>query len=259
VIHWAIYFMAGIACYAGAALTPRPQPPIPTALVRNLTRPLFLPFLWPGLETARQFGTTGQLVERGRFLLRFIPQWADGHILFASELALEASRKAPNTEQALDRLLAAMQFLEEAAAICPRKTDEIRIAMALLLELRADQDKELATALRLRTGMEVSELADVYLKLAEKAKPSASLHDRRAFLAKRLVGTALATGDVSRANEFISRALEMLATTQNTGLAAPHIAALERLQAYLGGDVSITKGDLLADPLLTGIAHFLPE
>jgi len=268
-IHWAPHLLAAIGLFTGAALlAPDPQR-APADLGRPLVAPLVLPFLWSGFAAAARGGSPEELVSRGRVLLRLLPRWVDGHLYLAQKLAFDASARARDTEAALDRLLAAVALLEDAARQCPDRSVEFLTAQAFCVEFRTRNDTALETAFRERVGRSPLETADDFLDRAETASSRLDVRTRRAYLAKRMVGLALRDGQRDRALDTLEQADRLLhevedahrdagriAVADNAGA---HRAALGRLRQYLHGDSKVSIAVLKADPYLEDIAGSLPR
>jgi hypothetical protein len=226
-------------------------------LARALARPLALPLLWHGLGQARHQEPPEALAARGRQILALLPQWTDGHVLFASELAFAASSRAGDADAAAARLIAALATLEAAIVEHPPGAVDYLSAMASFLEIRAAQDPAVAAALRRRLGVEPEDAADRYLARAEALAPSSSLSDRRTYLRLPAISSALRTGDRRRALLGIERMRARLAANPDDVLAQRWRQSLDRLAGFLTGAAGITLHALRDDPLLHDMVEAL--
>jgi hypothetical protein len=246
-----------VACFAlavplltGAALL-RPAPRHTAGdRLRALARPFVLPFLWRGLWQARNEEPPEALAARGQQLLALLPEWTDGHVLFASELAFAASLRAGDPEAAADHVLTALALLEAAIVIHPPGAVECLAAMASMVEIRCAQDHALGNVVARRLGDEPSRVADAYLARAEALAPSTSLADRRTYLLLTVIEAALRTGDDRRALDTIEHMRRRLSGAVDEELAARWDVALQSLAGFLRGDSRITSAQLADDPLL---------
>ncbi len=253
------FLAVAIAMLAVAAwLRPPPQHTFADR-VRALARPFALPLLWSGLRAARSEESPEAVAARGRQLLALLPEWADGHVLFASELAFAASTRAPTPDDAADRVMAALTTLEEAIRMHPPGKLDYLSAMASFVEIRANQDRTLAAALEQRLGMAPQLAADAYLVRAEDLSPSRSISDRRTYLLLPAIETALRTHDGPRALATIERMQIRLQNSVNQELAQRWQRALVNLAGFLRGDSHITLQSLNDDPLLQDMVDYLPE
>ncbi len=224
-----------------------------------LVRPLALPFLWPGVTDARPHGSVGEHVARGRLLMRLLPGWIDGHLLFASQLVFDGREPGSDPEVACDRLFTALAWLEEVRGLNPDQQDVILAAMASLLEIRSSQDPALASTIRERENRDAVEIADDLLDRAEKLSPTATLRERRVFLAPRLMASALRTADETRFELLLEKALVQAQQVRDPDLAARFTEDLEQVRSYWLGDTMVTLEDLRGRSLLSELVPFLPQ
>ncbi|MCC6671953.1 MAG: hypothetical protein IT458_12900 [Planctomycetes bacterium] len=244
-----------LACglYGLGALAAPPGAGAAADRVRDLARPWVMPVLWARAEAAQRAGTMAEAVTQGRLLLRLWPDWAEGHVLFASRLAFEASLAERDPGLALDRLQAGLALLDEALAACRREPAEILVAMASFAEIRARQDPALARAFAARLGVSAEAYADACLARAEAVEPRVTVAERRAYLAARLIGAWLRAGAVGEARATLALADQRLAGVRDQENAAAWRAALRRLDASLAGRSQETLSDLARDPHLAEI------
>lgn len=248
------------AALYGASVWLRPSGPSTTGdIPRALSRPFALPFLWRSLSDARHEESPEALAVRGEQLLALVPNWSDGHIWFASQLAIVASGRATDPNTATDRLVAALAMLERACERHPRGRVDYLCAMASFVDIRTARDPRVGAILAERSGQPATALADAYLARAEAAKPGLNLNDQRTYLLSRSIENALRAGDTDRALDTIAAMQRRLLTTQNRSLAAAWQAALTNLSRYLRRDPDITLTDLNDDPLLTDMLAALHD
>ena len=258
--------LVSIALAAGAWWSAPATSRDPGELIRPLVAPIALPFLWPGLTRASREGRVGEVVARGREILRLLPDWVDGHLFLAQTLAFDAADSDP--DRSLDRLLAALAVLENAGEASPSHRAEFSSAQAFLVEVRTARAPEIAERFRSRRGEDPLVAADRYLARAIAASSPREAHVNRAFLAARMVGPALRSGDRPRLDATLERALQLLADAAEryaragesaaAANAHAHRQALQRLKRYLNGDTGISAASLQADPYLVDITGDLP-
>jgi hypothetical protein len=234
-MHWLAWLLASIALYAGAALLSARPAQSPAAMLRAVARPLVLPVLWSSFARAQRQATPGEIVERGRLLLRFLPRWTDGHVHLASQLAFEASLRAGDPESALDRLEAALVYLGEFVQSEPDKSASVLEAMAFFIEARTLQDPALAAAFRERFGIEPSRRAEQYLRRAQAGAPRESLTMRLVFHGLSLVEERIEARDLAGAGERLDGILGILAEPAEADARALR-SELEALKAWLHGE-----------------------
>jgi len=266
-MRWLPHLIAAAGCSLGAYLvTPHPVRS-PADLGRPLVAPIMLPFMWSGLVKAIQDGSPEEVVGRGRTLLRLRPTWLDGHLYLAQKMAFDASRRADNADEALDRLLAALALLDEAWAACPAHQLEIRLAQAFLIEFRATTQPELGAAYRQRFAADPLDAAAGYLDGAEEVSGGRHVRTARAYLTMRMVGPALRDGDRARALATLDVALDLLedVATELRGAgrssaasnADAHHGALMQLRDHLNGEPGADLDSVLANPLLQELTQSL--
>ncbi|MHC4513943.1 MAG: hypothetical protein ACYTKC_01490 [Planctomycetota bacterium] len=247
-------FLVAAVLFSGAALLQRPARRSGLDLGRDLVRPVVLPVLWRGLEKAELQAGPEEYIARGRLLLQFLPQWTDGHVHFAWQLAFEAAKAQKDPEHALHRLLAALAFLENALSVGPTRPVEILEAMAYMVQIRG-QDPALAKVFREQVGKEPAERADDYLKRAQKIDPSQARAEQRVIVRVALIAGLLRTRNRRAARELLDATLGRLAGFRDQQLAAEWRAALLDLRSYLTGKAEL--GDLEKYPHLDEVLDAL--
>ncbi len=244
-------FLGAVLLLGGVALLQAPPRRSVLDLGRDLVRPVVLPVLWRGLETSAIEAGPEEHAARGRLLLQFLPQWTDGHIHFAWQLAFEASPGQKDAEQALQRLLSALAYLNNALAMEPTRPVEIWEAMAYMVQIRCQQNPALASLFRERMAKEPAELTDYYLERAQAIDPSQSRAEHRVIGKVGLIAGQLRTRNRVAALEFLAATLRGLESFRDQHLAAEWKTALLDLKSHLEGGASLQ--DLKKHPQLDEI------
>lgn len=224
-------------------------------LGRDLVRPVVLPVLWRGLQATETEASPEETAARGRMLLQFLPQWTDGHIHFAWQLAFEAHH-GQEPEQMLQRLLAALAYLKNALAMRPARPVEIWEAMAYMVEIRC-QDPALARVFRERVGKEPAELTDEFLGHAQELDPSQARAEHRVIVGVGLIAGQLRTRNRQAALELLAATVRALEGFRDRQLAAEWRGALLDLSRYLAGSGDVTLADLKKHPQLDEVLYVL--
>jgi hypothetical protein len=246
-------FLGAVLLLGGVALLRGPSRRSVLDLGRDLVRPVVLPVLWRGLEASGIEAGPEEQAARGRLLLQFLPQWTDGHIHFAWQLAFEASR-GQNPEQALQRLLAALAYLKSALAVEPTRPVEIWEAMAYMVQIRC-QDPALAKVFRERMAKEPAEVVVDYLERAQAIDPSQARAEQRVIVGVGLIAGQLRTRNRQAALELLAATLRGLESFRDQHLAAKWRTALLDLRSYLEAGTSLQ--DLKKHPQLDEILYVL--
>lgn len=250
-----IPLLVAIAAYAGAHWLVRDLAPCsPARLARNLARPFVLPALWNQVEAADRDGDVATAAALGRDLIRYLPDWVDGHVHFAAWLAFDYGHRARSTDDALARLDAGLAWLSEArthlAATHPQRAAELAAAQATFIQARAQQDPALAAAIRARGHADPSEIALGYLDAAiALADADVALRERRAILLTSVIAAAVRTDDMPRAVATLDTAITLLREVRDPEASIPWIEALTRIRPLLLGE-KVELDRLRADPYL---------
>jgi hypothetical protein len=244
----AVLLLGGVALLRGP-----PSRPVLVDLGRDLVRPVVLPVLWAGVVKSGTEAGVEEHVARGRLLLRFLPEWTDGHIYFAWQLAFEASRGQKDPDGQLQRLLAAIAYLKQVKTSRPAEVWEAMAYMVLIL----CKDEDLARAFREHTGKEPAEAVAYYLERAQRYAPSAARSEQRIIVGVSLIAGQLRTGNQSAAMALLTATLEGLDTFRDRQLAADWRAALLDLKSYLEGMAGTSLSDLKKHPQLDEILYVL--
>jgi len=247
-------FLGAVLLLGSVALFQGPSQRSVLSLGRDLVRPLVLPVLWRGLERSGIEAGPEEHAARGRLLLQFLPQWTDGHIYFAWQLAFEASRGRQNPKLALQRLLAALAYLKSALAMEPTRPVEIWEAMAYMVQIRC-QDPALARVFRERMGKEPAEFTDDCLAGAQRIDPSQARAEQRVIVKVSLIAGQLRTRNQQAAVELLAVTLRGLENFRDPQLAAEWRTALLDLRSYLEGGTPLS--DLKKHPQLDEILKVL--
>jgi tetratricopeptide (TPR) repeat protein len=229
---------------------------------RNLVRPVTLPLQWRALAAATADGNPAEVFAQAQSLLRMLPTWADGHIVFAFRYALDgaAQQRAADAAAgaALARLRVALAFCEEAIAADPRHRQDLLVAMGFLVELAAEQQPGLAEQLRGGSAAgDPAAIADRYLERAEAAGGNFDVGEMRIFAAPRLCAAFLREGERDRAIAVLDRTLARIPEVKDRQLATEWQTTLTAVRRILTGDRSEPVAPLLEDPRLAPIHSFL--
>jgi len=249
--------LAALLGYGLAILVPGSERRGVEPLLRDLSRPLVLPSLWASLEESQDSGRYGETAAKGRVLMRYLPGWVDGSLYFAWLLASPRPGREETPQASLGRLLAALQWLDQAVADLnpenPSKAAEILLAQAFFVEVRTVQDPRLETALKAEVGHGSAEVAAGYVDRAIALAPSQAKADRRIMLYPKLIAGALRMGNRQRAIDLIETALDKFQQVSDRGLAVAWSNSLRRFRAFLDGDLGMSLQDLAEDPYLSDI------
>lgn len=251
----------GAACglYAAAAWIVRDEPRRDVvSLGRDLARPAILPKLWLDVTRATERGDLATAVGASRDLMRYLPDWTDGYVLFAGMLAFDLGLREADASARLDALSAALQWLDEAKShLSAWDRATLAASQATFVEARCDHDRELADLLEARTGLAPAELAMGYLDAALTDRPSSdALQERRAILLTRVVAAAIRAGDPERAKTLLDAAISMLRRVRDPEASIPWTAAMERIRPALDRE-TLDLEPLRGDPYLAEIIQAL--
>lgn len=253
-----------IACLLGALWLSLPAGFGLAATSRALARPLVWPFVWRSYADAMRSGSAAETFAVARSLLRWVPEWSAGQLLFAYRFALEGDETAGGTAEvrtaaALARLQVALAWLQAAADELPRQRVDLLEGMAFLVELAArDGATAAAIAGERGFGAPAAIVADNYLAAAEAAGDPHSAFERRFFATVRVCAALLSQGDRDRAVAVLDTAIGRGGEVRDRELATVWLHSLRRLRSFLAGDQSIGVAELAADPHLSPLAALLP-
>ncbi|MFY9341745.1 MAG: hypothetical protein WAT39_04605 [Planctomycetota bacterium] len=240
---------AAVAALATAVgLTP-PTPEGLAETVRQVARPLVLPFRWQAVSAAQQRGDAVEMFARAQDLLRLLPEWADGHSVFAYRFALAPTGAGDDGSRgaaARARLELALAYLHDARAKAGRREASLLLDMAFLPQVAAQQEPALQSLLAPAGG--AAAIADRYLAEAERLFPSAARREQRTFHSVRLVAGLLEANDRAGARAVLSTAIERSHDVRDAALAAEWRARLDEVARWLGGDATVDLSLVQADP-----------
>lgn len=251
-----------IVAAAGLAMSSHVFVPPSWATLREfgswLVRPILLPLAWSAMNEASRAGDATETFARGQQILQLLPTWTDGHAVFAYRYALDTgtgrSSTADRATTALRRLQTALAWLEHARRSAGRHEVDLLQSMAFLPEVAVAQEPGLVELLREQGGPIA--LADAYLAIAERLRPSAPVREQRTFLAPRLAAGLLATGNRTRALVVLDTAIERSADVTDRALATEWRTRLDEVRRWLRGEPGIDLTAVTADPRM---APLLPH
>lgn len=250
--------IAAIACAGTATWIAAPTWTELRELGSWFARPLLLPLAWSAMDDARRHGDAAEAYARGQRVLQLVPQWTDGHAVFAYRYVTEPTARTLPPERraaaALERLQVALAWLEAARATAGRHEVDLLLTTAFLVELAATHEPGIDAAL---PAGGAAALADHYLAAAERLRPSAAIREQRTFVLPRLAAGLLASGDTTRALEVLDVAIARSLEVRDTALAAEWRSRLDEARRWLGGDHGVDLGAVRADPRLAPLLPFL--
>ncbi len=242
------------AGYAGAGDDSMRKDPLD---VQALSRPIALPFLWRALADASRNGDPFEAFVKARSLLATLPEWTDGHAVFAYRFVLDGGNRAAAADDAArataDRLQLGLELLETAIARNPAQQVDTLSAMAWLIELAVRRQPALAPLLRCDPAL----LADAYLVRAEALGAGRMVRETRLFGLPKLLAALLAAGDEARALELLAEGQRRCAEIPEPDLRADWQQKLLGVHRALRGDPTVDREALLADDRLQPLAPFL--
>jgi len=247
--------IVGAGCLGGAfALTP-PDGAQWREPLRWLLRPAVLPFAWRDLEDAIRTGNAAESFARAQRILRLLPGWTDGQIVFSYRFVTGGgdahATPATRAEHAWRRLQAALAWLEAARATAGNREGELLQAMAMLPEGAQAQWPGLGPWLRQDGG--ATAIADRYLAEAERVTASPAIREQRTFLTARLAAGLLAIGDRNGAIALLENGISRSADLRDRALATEWATRLRECIRHLRGektDLTALKADRRMSPLL---------
>ncbi|MBL8724489.1 MAG: hypothetical protein JNK49_10610 [Planctomycetes bacterium] len=215
----------------------QPVPADAAAWAMALVRPAALPFAWTAMQECGRAGNADEAFARAQQLLTLVPNWVDGHVVFAYRYALDGgdlgTPEQDRAAAAKARLVAALGALEGARATAGRREIHLLEAMACLPEAAVSAEPGLATLLRPTGGAPA--LADAYYAEAERRSPSPIVREHRTFRAIALAGALLDAEDPKGALAVLDTAIARSRELADAALAAEWRAHLEAATAHLRG------------------------
>ena len=226
-----------------------------------MSRPVLLPALWASLRRAYQTGDPAEAVRLGQVLGALVPEWTDGLVHFAWLLAFDVGRRQRGPEQSVDILETALAWLDarrsEVEVNSPAEAAALLMAMALIVEERSEEDREVAAALRRRFGRDATALADDWVGQAIALAPSDAKRDAQAFLSLRVVAGALRMGDLEGALAALATSRRRLEALSDQDTVRSALGAISKLNAYLADPSAGTLEALEENDYLGEIAGAL--
>jgi len=126
----------GLACAAGA-LTLQPPSLAPLATLATwLARPLLMPFAWRAFDEARHHGSIDEQFARAQQVMRLLPTWSEGYLVFAVGFLTARHDPAASADERTDdawrRLQLALAWLEAARVDAGRREESLLQSLAML-------------------------------------------------------------------------------------------------------------------------------
>ena len=256
--------MAGIGLWAGAAWIGEPAAGQLTAWGANLSRPTTLPFLWRGIDEAARTGNAAEELAKARLLIRAIPSWVDGYLVFSYRFAMDGGELVQDPQQALEasleRLQIALALLAEGREDCPDRAAEILGSMAFLIDMMVQNHPGLGELLQERTGRSPDAAADELLAQAEQlenATGGQSARLQRMFLVPRLCAALLRANSPNQAIQLLDTAISRCRDLADQEFRDEWQSLLMELRRCILDDPAAQPAVLLADPRFSSLTPFL--
>ena len=215
-------------------------------------RPALLPFAWQGYEEAQRRGSAEEMFLRAQQVMRLVPTWTDGYLVFAIDFVLApADADADAGQRAADawqRLQLATAWLEAARPAVGRREAAVLQTLAMLPEVAVASEPGLAERLRPQGG--AAALADQYLAELERRAPGPEVREQRTFLAPAIAGALLAAGRPQHAVAVLRLAIDRSRDVRDRALAAEWRTRLEEVVRHLSGEPGVDLRAVFADPRL---------
>lgn len=225
--------------------------------LRALTRPVVLPFLWRALNDAGSHGDPFEAFVKAKSLLAALPEWTDGHAVFAYRFVLDGGDRAAAADVAAhataDRLQLGLELLETAILRNQAQQVDTLAAMSWLVELTARREPALAAHLPRDPAI----IADSYLVRAEAIGAGRMVRETRLFGLPKLLAALLRAGDRTRAEDLLGEGLRRCSEIPEPDLRADWQHKLLGVHRALRGDPTVDRAALLADDRLQPLAPFL--
>jgi hypothetical protein len=236
-------------------------PPRPAELVefaRRAVRPALLPFQWHALDEAQRHSDTAEAFARAQNVLRLLPEWADGHAVFAYRFALADSDAgadpAERAQRARARLELALAWMEAARPRAGKHEPMLLQMLAFLPEVAVRQEPALGAML---PPGGAAAIADRYLDEAERLWPTTAMRERRTFYMVRLAAGLLAAGNRREADTVLATAITRSHAVEDKAAATPWRANLEVVRRWLAGDRTMDLQTVRDDPRLQPLLPYL--
>jgi hypothetical protein len=252
-------WLAAVAAAATATvpLVSRPEFADLAELARFAARPLMVPLAFEAIADSRLRGTPAETYARAQQLLQWLPQWLDGHTVFAYRYAIEGGDlAAPHAERATaaaERLWVALGALHAARPLVGRREVELLETMAILPEAAVRAEPGVDVLLQPHGG--AARLADELLALAEARGAGPAVRERRTFRAVGYAASLLAAGNRNAALQVLELAIQRAGEVRDASIAGPWRDRLREIHSHLRGEaVDLTA--VAADPRM---ADLLPH
>jgi hypothetical protein len=257
-----ILLLAGVGCWIAAAVVGQPKLDNLGAWGLAFARPLAMPFLWRSLDDALHGGDPAEAFARAQVLLDALPEWADGHAVFAWRYALEGGDPLATGEAraraAKARLLAALAMLEAARPRAGAHEADLLVWMAFIAEYTARAETGLRELMVADPGLgDPTLLADRYLAAAERMTGRPGLREQRIFLAPRLCAALLQAGDREGALRLLDDTIARCREVRDPDAGHEWQQTLTLVRRCLAGDAAVDAGRLREDPRLEPLLPFL--
>ena len=228
----------GLACAIGAlALQPPSLAPVAT-LATWLARPVLMPFAWRAHEEARRHGSIDEQFVRAQQVMRLLPTWSEGYLVFAvgfltapRDPAVDATAR---TDDAWRRLQLALAWLEAARSDAGRREESLLQSLAMLPATALAYEPGLGERLRPLGGD--AGLADRYLAQLEARFPAAALREQRTFQLPAVAAALLGNGQRQAARLVLQQAIERSHDVRDRQLAGEWRQRLQEVAAHLAGE-----------------------
>lgn len=253
-------WLAALAC-AVTATVPVLAPPCAedlTEVARFAARPLMVPLAFEAIAQSRRQGSPAETYARAQQLLQWLPQWLDGHTVFAYRYAVEGGNLAAAADEravaAAERLWIALGTLQAARRHVGRREVELLETMAFLPEAAVRAEPGLAEHLLPHGG--AAQITDDLLAIAEARGAGPAVREHRTFRAVGFAAALLAAGNRAGAQQVLDLAIERAGDVRDASLAGPWRDRLREIQAHLRGEaVDLTA--VAADPRMADLLPYL--
>jgi hypothetical protein len=227
----------GLACAAGA-LTLQPPSLAPLATLATwLARPALMPFAWRAHDEARHHGSIDEQFVRAQQVMRLLPTWSEGYLVFAVGFLTARHDPAANANERTDgawrRLQLALAWLEAARVGAGRREESLLQSLAMLPAVAVAYEPGLAEKLRPHGG--AAGMADRYLAQLEARFPAAALREQRTFQLPGVAAALLGNGQRQAALLVLQQAIERSHDVRDRQLAAEWRQRLQEVAAHLAG------------------------
>jgi hypothetical protein len=254
--------IVGLFCWLGAAWLGNPKMGNLQQWAIVATRPFTLPFLWRSLRQAVDSGDPAEAFARAQALLLTLPDWTDGHAVFAWRYAIEGGNPLATGRSraaaAKTRLQAAIAMLQAACERTPSKAADLYTWMAFIVELAVQHEPGLAELLTADAGLGApAQIADRFLAKAEQQSGRASVREQRIFLVPQLCAALLQAADRNGALQVLDAAIGRCAEIRDPQLGQEWLATLQLVRRRLAGDRTVDAATFSDDQRLQPLLPYL--